>query len=195
MHDVFGQILHSDDPWAVEMPAGVPEPERFGVLVGEHKLVGDLAVFAIGWAFLHEIGHLRYQDERAVHGLRTSTHARHEEEFACDAFATNFLLERVEEFANAENQVVAKVRSKREMGIYAALFVLALLGPGVWPQSESHPALQTRIDAVVELIGGSGSGMADAVVLGAFAALQHTWPQAPSPALALLKDEPSRCSS
>ena len=193
MHEAFGRILHSNDPWAIEMPEGVPEPERFGDLVGEDKLIGDLAVFAIGWALLHEIGHLQHPREGTVLGEPRSTDDRHNEEFSCDAFATNFLLQRVGEFADAESQDAAKVRSKREMGIYAALFVLTLLGPGVWPESESHPTLQKRIDAVVEIIGGSGSSMSGAVALGAFSALKHIWPRAPGPVFALLEGDPS-CS-
>ena len=181
MHETFCRTTEAEDPWSVLMPAGVPEPERFGGLVGKEKVTGDLAIFALGWVLLHEVGHLQYEQEGTVPRHEDSIDQRHQEEFSCDAFATNFLLSHVEDFARSRNTDADKVRQKRAMGIYAALFVLVSLGPCTWEQSESHPAFQKRVDAVTELIGGSTSSMSDAFGLGAFGALMNRWPNVPGP--------------
>lgn len=181
MLETFGRTTEAEDPWSVRMPAGVPEPERFEGLVGEEKMTRDLAIFALGWVLLHEVGHLQYEQDGTIHRHEDSADQRHQEEFSCDAFATNFLWSHVEDFALSRNTDADKIRQKRAMGIYAALFVLVSLGPCTWEQSESHPAFQKRVDAVTELIGGSTSSMSDAFGLGAFGALMNRWPNVPGP--------------
>jgi hypothetical protein len=39
-----------------------------------------------------------------------------------------------------------QVHQKRQIGVYFALFAMALICAGRWAESETHPALQTRID-------------------------------------------------
>ena len=181
LYRAFCKIRAVDDPRSIAMPEGVPEPECFAYLKGDQKLIADVAAFAIGWALLHEVGHLKYKHEGTASSEGDSNEKRHREELLCDSFATSYILERAGEFAHAENLPPNKVRRKREMGIYAALFVLALDQAGSWEESESHPALQTRIDATVELIGGSGRSASDTMARNAFGALRDKWPHAPGP--------------
>ena len=181
MHRTFQTLLDTEDPYSVAMPEGVPEPELFPNLVGETKLVADVAAFAIGWSLLHEIGHLKHKHDGTATGAEDPRCERHREELSCDEFATTFLLEQVEHFAYKESTDPRKVRGKREMGVYAALFVIALAKQGAWDESESHPAMQTRIDRVVKLMCATGERVSDSLARDAFDALGGMWRHAPRP--------------
>lgn len=183
LHRTIDRILTVSDPWAVQMPDGVPEPGLLpdATAPPEERLPAELACFAIGWALLHEIRHLKHQQDGTGAKLQDPPERHHDEELSCDAFATTFLLERIAEFAASEETDVRKVTVKRELGIYFALFAMTLVGPSVWTASTTHPSMQTRIDNVVMLMGGTGEGTSDAIARAAFAALQNKYPKAPTP--------------
>src|SRR3546814_20899162 len=54
----------------------------------------------------------------------------------CDGYAATFLLDKVDAYASAENVPTEKVRQKREIGIYFALFAMTLIGARHWRSSE-----------------------------------------------------------
>ena len=183
MHGTLDRILTREDAWVVEMPEAVPEPGHFPDAKESpmERLPAELACFALGWALLHEIRHLQDQQQGTATRLGATAEQRHDEELSCDAFATRFLLDRVVEFAKGQDIDPNKVRRKREMGIYFALFTMTLLGPRFWPESTSHPAMQNRIDAIVDLMGATGTRKSDAVARGAFEALRLRYSRAPEP--------------
>lgn len=183
MHETLDRILTSEDAWGVAMPEGVPEPGHLPNAKESpmERVPAELACFALGWALLHEIRHVKGQRKGTATGPAATAEQRHDEELSCDAFATEFLLERVTEFASEQNMDPNKVMRKRETGIYFALFTMALLGPRCWPESASHPAMQKRMDAIAHMMGATGTRKSDTVARVAFEALQLRFPHVPRP--------------
>lgn len=179
----FSAMMKGEDSENVPLPEGVSEPGDYpdAVLYPQMRVSGELATFAAAWAFLHEIRHLQHQQEMTSSGVNAPMMENHAEEFSCDEFATRFMLDRTADYAARENVSADKVREKREIGIYFALFVLTLVGKDHWGQSGSHPAIQRRIDAVMRQMGSDGTRLSDAVAHTAFVALWEKWPEAPGP--------------
>jgi hypothetical protein len=169
----FDLVLSSPVPELEPLPAGLPEPGHFDQ-EPTLRAPGEIAVIAIAFPLLHEVRHLQHQQEGDAADLCEQDRTRrHEEELSCDAFATQFLLERLEDYARGENVSATSVRRKRELGIYFAFFAMTLTAQPNWGASASHPALQTRINAVRTLMGGKRDEVAEAIATMAFAAL-HT---------------------
>ena len=183
MVEIFFRLLKEDDPTSVKLPAGVPEPgvypDRDDHTFG--RAAAELATFAAGWAMLHEILHLQHQQEGTGTGPDALAADQHAEELSCDEFATTFILERVNEYALSQSVSADQVRQKRQLGIYFAMFAMTLIGAGHWEPSDSHPAMQARIDAAIKQMGNTGTAMSDAVAHAAFAGLWRQWPDAPGP--------------
>jgi hypothetical protein len=183
MLQCFERILTVDDPVAVPLPDGVPEP---GILPDaasfpEQRATAELAIFAVGWALLHEVRHIKHQQEGTAAAPDGDPAKRREEESSCDDFATEFLISEVGAYAASQGVEPALVRQKRESGIYFALFALTLRAKDRWGESDSHPAIQARINGACQIIGPDEIGVAAAVAQTAFAALRMIWPAAPAP--------------
>jgi Zn-dependent peptidase ImmA (M78 family) len=183
MIDCFFKILKQEDPEAVPLPKYVPEPGSYldANQYPQIRAAAELATFATSWAFLHEIQHLRHQQDGTSAANDALTEDHHAEEFSCDEFATKFLLDYIDNYADSQNSPKDKVRQKRETGIYFALFAMTLISHGHWGQSNSHPSMQARIDAVMQHMGSNGESPSDAIAHLAFAALWTKWPEAPGP--------------
>lgn len=192
--DAFERVLQSDEPELEPLPDGVPEPGRYDDLP-QRRAPGELATIAVGWALLHEVRHLQHQQEGdAADPYEEDPSGRHTEEFSCDAFATRFLLDQLERYAQQVSAPPHLVRRKRELGIYFALFALTLTARGKWQASPSHPAVQARIDAVRALMGSQRDELAEAMAATAFAVLPSVMPGAPgvlAPAAARPGGEPA----
>ena len=183
MIDCFTELLNADDPLTVTLPEGVPDPGVYvdGTLKPDAKAAADLATFACGWALLHEVRHIKHQQDKTGAPYDAPPVERRREELSCDEFATRFLLDHVEDYATRTKEPADGVRQKRAIGIYFALFALTLISKDNWEESDSHPAMQTRIDAVIRQIGTDGTRMSDAIAHAAHAALWCSWPVAPGP--------------
>lgn len=177
----FESMISSDDPELEPLPAGVAEPGQYP---DKHRdpqarAASELATIAVAWALLHELRHIRHQREGTGADPQDSdTKARHDEEFSCDEFSTTFLLEQIDAYCSGTGESAELVRRKRQLGIYFGLFAVALLAKDKWGASKSHPAVQSRISAVVALMKPP-SEMAVAIAHVAFAALGTVWPGAP----------------
>lgn len=169
----FENMLLADDPAQVPLPSNVPEPGIYPdkSLDTSARAAAELATIATGWALLHEIRHLQHQQENTGAAHDEPAEKQHAEVLSCDAFATDFILSGVERYAAGENVPIEKVRLKRELGIYFALFAMTLISAGHCGASASHPAMQTRIDGVIRLMGANGTRLSDAIAHVAFAAL------------------------
>ena len=176
MVDAFLAMLEADDPIAVPMPAGLPEPGIYpdGTLDREVRAAAELATLATGWALLHELRHIQHQQEGTGAPQVASRETIHNEELSCDAFATTL-------YAEAESVEAHQVHQKRQIGVYFALFAMALICAGRWAETETHPALQTRIDRVVDQMSPWCTEIANAIACAAFEALRLRWPSAPWP--------------
>ncbi len=183
MLQCFQQILDHEDPAAIPLPHGVPEPGvlRDAASFPEQRAPAELAIFAVGWAFLHEIRHIRHQQEGTAARPDHEPAKRQAEESSCDDFATRFLLSEVGTYAASQGVEDVLVRMKRETGIYFALFALTLLAKERWGESDSHPAIQARIHAACQIMGPDQIGISAAIGQTAFAALRMIWPAAPAP--------------
>jgi len=178
----FEMVISSDSPELEPLPPGVSEP---GSYVDKDqdmqgRAAGELTTIAVGWALLHEVRHLRHQREgTSADPYEADPINGRAEELSCDAFATRFLLERVEAYAQCTHEDLELVRRKRQLGIYFALFAMTLIAKDKWDDSNTHPALQTRILAVHEAMKPGVSMIALAISQVAFAALNTVWPKAP----------------
>lgn len=178
------RILSAEDPEAVPLPLGIPQP---GKLVDpsvnvQLRAASELAIFAAGWALLHEIRHIQHQQDGTSASVGSPQRDKHDEELSCDAFATSFLIENVHIYA-AKNGVDAyAVARKRQTGIYFAFFAMSVIAKDKWGASESHPSMQTRIDSTIEMLRESREQWQPEAILvanAAFQALGRLWPGAP----------------
>ena len=163
------------------LPHGIPKP---GVLPNkvddqQGRVVAELAIIALGWAFLHEIRHIRHQREGTSAGKFSTPECKRNEEFSCDEFATKFLLEKMADYSAGCGDDLSLVRRKRELGIYLALFSLTLLSKNKWEESDSHPSVQKRINAVCKIMSHDRDKTAAVIAHAAFHTLLEIWPSAP----------------
>lgn len=183
MIETFSCVVTMEDPEAVPLPPGVPKPGRYpdAALYPQERASAELATFATGWAFLHEIRHLQHQQDGTSAGPDASQEQHHTEEFSCDEYATRFLLDEIDTFVANENANSSLVRQKRGTGIYFALFAMTLISRDKWEQSDTHPSLQDRINEVMHLMESIGTRNSYRIALVAFAALSLLWPDTPRP--------------
>jgi hypothetical protein len=174
------KIISENDPESVTLPGGIPEP---GILPDAAKYpqlraAAELAHFATGWALLHEVQHIIHQRKGTSAGANGTRAENHAEELSCDAFATAFLLDRVLDYAKDHQENASLVAQKRQIGVYFALFAMTVFAKGHWAASDTHPALQDRIDATIRMIS-SRSLTAEVIAHLAFIALSALWPETP----------------
>ena len=183
MIDCFIEMINAEDPLNVALPEGIPEPGVYedGALQAKVRVSTEFAKFAVGWALLHEVRHIKHQQDGTSADDDASPVERRAEELSCDEFATRFILDQVEAYARSTNAPVADVRRKREIGIYFGAFTLTLIAQDRWGESDTHPAVQTRIDAMIQQMGSNRTDMSVAIAHAAHVALWRIWPDAPGP--------------
>ena len=181
--DCFEATRAAADVDAVPWPAFLPPPgELVDHVPGDPGRVGgELAIFGVAWAVLHEVQHLIHQ-QAGTSAAPDDVEACRREEHSCDAFATAFLLERISEYAAATGQSESLVSDKRQMGVYCAIFAMTLLSRENWGPGDRHPALQERIDAVAGVLDDHGTSKVAAIIaVSAFVSLKSVYPDAPDP--------------
>lgn len=180
----FETVISSREPDLELLPDGVAEPGQYAdqSQAPQSRAASELATIAVAWALLHEIRHIRHQREgTGADPYDTDPKPKHDEELSCDEFATRFLLDQIDAYAQHKGESSVLVRQKRQLGIYFGLFAVTLLAKEKWEASDTHPAVQNRIDAIRSLIEPDKSVIAAAVAHAAFSALQTLWPKAPNP--------------
>jgi hypothetical protein len=182
MVETFRSMLNAQDPEDVPLPSGVPEPGHYVDRVAdvEARAAGELATIPTGLAFLHEIRHLQHQQDGTSAAFDAPQADQHAEELSCDQFATT-LMDRLADYAAYSGDREDKVRQKRELGVYCALFAMTLIVADAWNESESHPAMQTCIEQAISGMGADGTRLSDAMARAAFAALWTLYAHAPGP--------------
>lgn len=180
----FEDTVENGDPSVTSLPPGVAEPGEFPdkELDSEGRAAAELATIAVAWALLHELRHIRHQrDGTGANPSEENKETNHHEEFSCDEFATEFLLERADEYATSQDADVELVIRKRQLGIYFAMFAITLLAKDKWDASDTHPSVQARIDAVREQMKDKKSEVAAGIAHAAFAVLDQQWSGVPNP--------------
>ncbi len=183
MVQVFRDMLASEDPEKIPLPEGVPDPGCYTdpSIDSELCAVAELATVATGWALLHEIKHIQHQQDGTSTTHSTSKVDLHAEEFSCDQFATSFIIDKLTGYAAISGYDECKIRQKRELGVYFSLFAMVLIAVDAWDESETHPAMQDRIEKVIGLMGANGTSLSDAIAHSSFVALWKLYPHAPGP--------------
>ena len=186
--DCVQSILDAEAPEQVPLPAGVPVPGEMvdGIKYPQMRAAGELAIFAGGWALLHEIRHCQHQQEGTSTSWEADSAKRHGEELSCDGFATEFVLSELSKYAYQHSADRLKVEQKRQLGVSFALFSLTVISRNNWDATETHPSMQDRIDAIWNHLRHRSPNLnAMAISRMAFATLQAVWPGAPEPLLSL----------
>lgn len=177
----FEETINGQQADDYHLPNGIPEPGNFPDKASDPqgRAAAELAIIALGWAFLHEIHHIKHQREGTGAGIDGTPECNQNEEFSCDEFATKFILEEVKKYSDGSGEAFCLVRRKRELAIYIALFSLVLLSKDNWQESDSHPAVQERISAVCRIMGPDRDETAKVIAHAAFTTLRTIWPSAP----------------
>ena len=183
MVNCFFRILKEKNLEAISLPIGIPDPGMLpdGKKNPEMRTAAELAIFATGWALLHEVRHLQHQQEGTGAAWGDPPEKLREEELSCDLYATQFLLDKVDKYATDVHKPVDKVRQKREIGIYFALFAMVLIGADRWHETDTHPGMEQRIAKVMEGMNADGTRYSDTIAHATFAALWTVFPEAPGP--------------
>ena len=115
--DCAVSIRDSATPINVPLPQGIPEPGSFvdGATFPELRAASELAVFVSGWAMLHEVRHVLHQREGTSTSEDDEPSKRREEELSCDAFATKFIMDKIDQYASTTGQNFASVVLKRKI--------------------------------------------------------------------------------
>lgn len=107
----------------------------------------DLTMVATAYMLLHEVRHVRFN----VDGGRP---LEPEEEFACDAFAREFLLQGVNDYVATSGELVDAVVAKRQAGIALGGYAVYELTPkGGRGGTENYPPIADRLDALLLEVG------------------------------------------
>jgi len=110
----------------------------------EETAVYDLVGMAMVFMFLHELKHIQFSnDNENMEPI--------EEEFACDDYAREFLLEKIKDYSIASGDDYLKVLGKRAMSIALASFLILELTPAErWGGSASHPSVYSRLHHLMD---------------------------------------------
>lgn len=171
------EIRDSSAPEAVPL-LGLPEP---GVLPSDPllRVPAELAMFATGWAILHEVRHLKHQQEGTSTAEGDDPEVARAEELSCDRFAAEFIMAKVSDYARERSENAATVRMKRAVGIYFGVVALIILGHPRWDESLSHPSIAARLQAMRSILSAQGLDEALCIAALAVAGLRQVWPDAP----------------
>ena len=177
----FTEMKEAENSDEITLPYSIPEPGIYldGEQNNEYRAASEMATIATGWAFLHELKHMMLQQEGQSTTINSSEEKVHAEEYACDEFATRFVIEEINRNTNVLN--LEHLKNKREISIYFALFTMTLLSHDNWEKTNTHPAVQNRMDRVVKILNTSTNGVAGAIGALAFGALISIWPDTPYP--------------
>jgi len=131
-------------PW----PPSVPYPSAASSLASPpDRAAYDLACIATGFAFLHEMQHIRLR-------AKNSPADPIDEELECDRFARETLLEQTAQYAAANAYSEEAVRIKRSLGIALSLYYGLVLTPATNRRgSKTHPPTARRFLDLLTAIG------------------------------------------
>lgn len=130
----------------VTWPPGIPKPDDGKPSDVNGSMAFDLLCMASAYCFLHELRHVQ---------LRNSNNNLNpiQEEHECDTYARDFLLEKIEEYAQQSGYDLTLLKNKRGMAIALASILLLVVTPeSHWQGSGSHPSIVSRIQELVNAI-------------------------------------------
>ncbi|HIF9408528.1 TPA: phage exclusion protein Lit family protein [Photobacterium damselae] len=127
-------------------PENIPHPDQGKPADVNGAMVFDLICMSGAYCFLHEIQHIRF-------GIDGTDLDVHQEELACDKFARDMLLNKVNEYSASSGYDEKAVCTKRAMSIALASFLLFAITPKAsWGATDTHPRIKDRIDELTNSI-------------------------------------------
>lgn len=171
------EVRDASDPECVPL-RGLPEP---GSLPSDPQLraPAELAMFAVGWAILHEVRHLKHQQDLTSTPDGGPPEVARAEEHSCDRFAAEYLIGKAAQYAEVHAVDQAKVRMKRALGVYFGVFALIVLAHPNWDETASHPSVSARLRAMRSVLSANGLDEPLCLAALALAGLKQVWPSAP----------------
>lgn len=139
-------LLSVSDASEVDWPDDVPQPtnKRDSLDSNEQKLVYDLILLGLAFAFLHEFKHVQAR-------VLKSDQEKPEEEMACDTWARDFMTTGLAEYAKKNGHSYAEVEQKRAMGIVlAAVTIHAMTPHNAYWGSDEYPPIGERLIAMID---------------------------------------------
>ncbi|WP_072688637.1 phage exclusion protein Lit family protein [Acinetobacter baumannii] len=131
---------------AFDWPIEVPEPSEGKPQDINGSMVFDLLCIGAAYCFLHEIKHVIFKKTGEEIDI-------HEEEFACDAFAREFLLEEIGIYSQQTDFNIENLTMKRAMSISLTSLLLLIITPhSKWGGSQSHPSIIERILSLIDYL-------------------------------------------
>jgi hypothetical protein len=120
-------------------PSGLPEPNAGAVMRSPDWYANNLFLGAVGWTLLHEVAHIRLNHQE------TTSELRRRQEHEADAWATNWIFERVGQ------------EPEREFRIFAASTGIVWIGliDTIRKHSTTHPHASERFYKCAELFGAN----------------------------------------
>jgi hypothetical protein len=136
-------------------------------------------MFAVGWAMLHEVRHLKHQQDLTSSADGGAPELARAEELSCDRFAAEYLIGTVARYAADYGVDQVKIRMKRALGVYFGVFSLIVLGKPNWEETDSHPSVSDRLRAMRSVLSADGRDEALCIATLALVGLKEVWPDAP----------------
>ncbi|MCH5009128.1 phage exclusion protein [Pectobacterium aquaticum] len=150
-NDRFSDVINSieklnnvgsenDFLWPIE----IPNPEDGKPEGVEQGAVYDLILMATAYIFLHELKHVIFVSEGDF------PQSLHEEEMACDKFASDMMLSKIKEYSDESGYQEDLVYMKRSAGIALGSAFLAVATPNHnLGGTSSHPPVSKRWSAII----------------------------------------------
>ena len=122
----------------------IPLPGATPPITTKDRAVVDLIKIGTAFSFLHEVQHEIFKTSSDCPEAATK------EEYECDKFARDFLLERVSEYSTDTQQDRQGVLNKRIMGILLGAFVILEVTPETRRGgTEKHPPVADRVRKLI----------------------------------------------
>ncbi|OYO31345.1 phage exclusion protein Lit family protein [Janthinobacterium sp. PC23-8] len=149
LYDAIDMLKEAENVDDVAWPSSIPNPDNGKPSDVNGSMVFDLLCMASAYCFLHELRHVQFRN-------LGSNIDPIEEEYECDKYARNFLLEKIDEYAMQSGYDLSLLKNKRGMAIALASILLLVVTPeSHWQGSASHPSVVSRIQELVDAIGVS----------------------------------------
>ncbi|PTQ89471.1 phage exclusion protein Lit family protein [Agitococcus lubricus] len=130
-------------------PQAVPKPDSGKPKDINGSMAFDILCITAAYCFLHELKHVQFRNSNTILDY-------HQEEYECDKYARDFLLEKIEVYSRTSGYDLALLKSKRGMAIALASVMLLVITPeDNWKGSTTHPPVLTRIQELVDNINVS----------------------------------------
>jgi len=149
LYRTINELKDAESITGITWPSGIPKPDDGKPSDVNGSMVFDLLCMASAYCFLHELRHVQLRN------LGDNLDPI-QEEHECDKYARNFLIEKIEDYAQQSGYDLTLLKNKRGMAIALASILLLVVTPeSHWQGSTSHPSVVSRIQELVNAIGVS----------------------------------------